>query len=143
MLNFLRVLKRSFRCLFSKKESQIIESKVNKGYNNMALHIILLNDTDVGINLVKPNLIDVDNKIIIDLAEQYASFLLYTTTKMFKEKTINNVKKEYQNSLNFNDKLFYDNVLAFYNVLENELDRLSSNSKPLIRPTSVFNTQNH
>jgi hypothetical protein len=109
----------------------------------MALHINLLNDADVGINLLKPNLTDINSQIIIDLAEQYASFLLYTHTRLFKEKLINTIKTEYKNSSNFNDKLFYDNVLAFYSILENELDRLSSHSRPLIRPTSVFNTQNH
>jgi hypothetical protein len=143
MLIFLRALKQFFHCLFSKKEEPITEHSINSQSTNMALHINLLNDADVGINLLKPNLTDINSQIIIDLAEQYASFLLYTHTRLFKEKLINTIKTEYKNSSNFNDKLFYDNVLAFYSILENELDRLSSHSRPLIRPTSVFNTQNH
>lgn len=143
MLIFLRALKQFFHCLFSKKEKPTTEHSTNSQSTNMALHINLLNDADVGIDLLKPNLTDINSQIIIDLAEQYASFLLYTHTRLFKEKLINTIKIEYKNSSNFNDKLFYDNVLAFYSILENELDRLSSHSRPLIRPTSVFNTQNH
>jgi hypothetical protein len=110
---------------------------------SLSLCADLLDNADVDIKLIKPNLINVNDQIIIDLAEQYAGFLLYTSTRLFKEKLISSIKKEYKNSSNFNDKLFYDNVLAFYNILESEIDKLSGQSKPLIRPTSVFNTPNH
>lgn len=145
MLIFLKALKQFFLCLFSSNEktSKIVETKIDNKSTNMALHISLLNNADINIELVKPSLENIDSQIIIDLAEQYASFLLYTHTKLFKEQLINNIKTEYKNSSNFYDKLFYDNVLAFYSILENEIDRLSSHSRPLIRPTSVFNTQNH
>lgn len=139
MLIFLRALNQLYLSWFK----PIKEKTINRSDNDISITIKLLSNSDLDITLTKPDLSESSDHEIIDIAEQYASFLLYFNSKTIKSKILTNLENHYKNSANINDKLFFDNVLAFYEILQNELDKAYNNSRPIVRPISVFSAPNH
>ncbi len=82
-----------------------------------------------------------DSDNIISDAENYANFLVHITNGMMRNQLINLVKKRLNETEDPINKLFLENVLYFFPIIEDEFTNkiLKYGERPLIRPTGVFN----
>jgi hypothetical protein len=124
------MLKKLFN-YFSKK-------KISKNSKDYTISISLSKDDAIDIGLSYPNLDSYDISSIPDAAEICAELLIYINSPILHKKTVDLVEKKSNNTNNIKEKLFFDNVLSFYDILIKELQKVNKNSGPLIRPTSVF-----
>lgn len=142
---FLKTLNRLYLSWFSNTERVETNQSLDDcdSEDKIALMIELLPDLDLHIKLSRPDVSQYNNHEIINLAERCATFLLYFSSKTIKNKILLYLEQEYKNTYNVNEKLLIDNILGFYEILQNELDKAYSNSGPLIRPSSVFSVRSH
>jgi hypothetical protein len=110
--------------------------------NQGSLIFILENSTV----LILINIPDTSNKTsgeIVDLAENYAHFILGISNNHMYSEIIDLLEKKMIEDDNISNKLFVENVLHFAPILKNELEKQTissyiNNTEPLIKPTSVF-----
>ncbi len=96
--------------------------------------------------LILINIPDTTNKTseqIVDLAENYANFILGISNHTMYTNILSLLEERISTDDNLSNKLFVENVLHFAPILKNELEKqvLSSyinNTEPVVRPTSVF-----
>ena len=75
-------------------------------------------------------------------SEKYAELLVLLNNGLLKYQILE-IISEYskdQTDTKLNNKLFADNILSFYRVIENKVQTAKRTKKPLIRPLEVFNT---
>jgi hypothetical protein len=129
-----QVLKRYF--LLSKNTNSTQVSQNRKSYQ---LLITLTEKGDTDINFVYPVSPDTEIDQIPEIAEKYASLLVYLESKSFRNRLLKMLKYESKNNPIMTNKLFFDNLLAFYSLIaEQEELHKRSNTEPLIRPRAVF-----
>ena len=96
--------------------------------------------------LILINIPDTANKTageIVDLAENYAHFILGISNDHMYNEIMDLLEKKILTDDNISNKLFVENVLHFAPILKNELEKQTissyiNNAEPLIKPTSVF-----
>lgn len=123
------MLKKLFR-YFDKKP----EPKTEYG-----IKVSLTEDLQVKVELFYPDVNKFDVDAIPAVAEKFAELFIYISSSSFKAKLselVNN--KSYQND-NIKEKLFFDNLISFYDLLRSEIQKTNNSSAPLIRPISAFN----
>jgi len=106
----------------------------------LGITISLTNNYDIDIELKYPN---IDNKNINDIpniAEKYAELLIFINSSPLRYRLLDTIKDKSYRSENIKEKLFFDNVISFYDIIKQEIKK-ANNSGPLISPISVFATK--
>jgi hypothetical protein len=139
----LLLLSRYIKKIFtSQKDTE--KSVQNPIFNkNQGSLFFVLDDSTI---LILINIPDTSNKTadeIVDLAENYANFIIGISNNHMYNEIIDLLEKKMMVDDNVSNKLFVENVLHFAPILKNELEKqmISSyinNAEPLIKPTSVF-----
>ena len=94
---------------------------------------------ELDIGCVLPDLHDYSTDEISDLAEKYAELLIMINSGIFKNQIFDMLNNKISKiECNDKDRLFINNVLSFDKILNQELNKVLKNNRPLIRPTSVF-----
>jgi hypothetical protein len=128
-----------------KKSSQNQNTTINLSNittNNGSLMFVLdTNNIMILINI--PDTSDKTSEDIVDLAENYANFIIHITNDTMYNDILDLLEKKMIEDENISNKLFIENVLSFAPILKSELEKQSlssyiNNTEPLIRPTSVF-----
>lgn len=102
------------------------------------LSLRLLPDYEIDIQLIYPTLDTYDINHIPEVAEKYAQLLLYINSSSLRHKLMDLLQSQGKTETKIKDKLFFDNVVAFHDIMRQELLQNRHNKGPLIRPTSVF-----
>lgn len=113
-----------------------IRSKKSKE-THLGLKILLKPDYTVDVLMEYPDIENQDIFYIANLAEKYAELITYTSTSALKYKLIEMIQDRAYLTENTKEKLFFDNVCHFYEIIKKEIKNNQSNT-PLIRPISVF-----
>jgi hypothetical protein len=94
---------------------------------------------ELDIGCVLPDLHDYSTDEISDLAEKYAELLIMINGGIFKNQIFDMLNTKIESiDCKDKDRLFINNVLSFDRILNQELNKVIKNNRPLIRPTSVF-----
>lgn len=109
-----------------------------KDNEQLSISIILKSNSDIDIILSHPNIHSMDSNGIQNIAEKYAELVMYASSSVMRYKLLSILQEKAYSSENIKDKLFYDNVCAFYAIIKQEIKN-NQNNGPLIRPMSVFN----
>jgi hypothetical protein len=112
--------------------------KDTKNNEQLSINIILKSNYDIDIVLSHPNIHTMDSNGIQNTAEKYAELVMYATSSVMRYKLLSILQDKAYSSENIKDKLFFDNVCAFYDIIKQEIKN-NQNNGPLIRPISVFN----
>ena len=112
--------------------------KDTRNNKQLSISIILKPDYDIDIVLLYPNIHNMDTNDIQNIAEKYAELAMYASSSVMKYKLFSILQDKAHFSENIKDKLFFDNVCAFYDIIKQEIKN-NQNNGPLIRPISVFN----
>lgn len=117
----------------------IVKLKPKKSQNNdLTIKISLKPDYTVNIDLEYPDLENYDLFNIAGIAEKYAELVTFSSTSALKYKLLEIIENKAYSTENIKEKLFFDNVCTFHEIIKKEIKNNQNNS-PLIRPTSVFN----
>jgi hypothetical protein len=102
-----------------------------------------LNPTyDIDISGFMPDMNNINENDLIVIAEKYAQLLLSINKGLLKDNLFEILKSREDSTSNTQEQLFINNVITFYKLLEDELNKLQLNNKaPLIRPISVFSVK--
>lgn len=111
----------------------------HKPDNIYSICVSIKSDLELDIKLLYPNISDINIDDIPNIAEKYAELLVYVNSGIFKNKITKLIEDKSYNSSDIKDKLFFDNVISFYDFIKAELQKNSTINSPLIRPISVFN----
>lgn len=106
----------------------------------LSIIISLKNNYDVDIQLQYPNLDNEDITNISNIAEKYAELLIYINSNALKYRLLDTIKDKSYRSEDIKEKLFFDNVISFYDLIRQEIKK-ANNTGPLISPMSVFATK--
>jgi hypothetical protein len=119
-----------FKSLKIKKES----------LETLSIVISLKSNYDVDIQLKYPNLDNEHINNIPNIAEKYAELLIYINSNALKYRLLDTIKDKSYRSEDIKEKLFFDNVISFYDLIRQEIKK-ANNTGPLISPMSVFATK--
>jgi hypothetical protein len=129
----------------SQKIEPDIENTTKKNItDNGSVIFGLYEDNYISMLVNTPDISDTNNdqNALLDQAENYANFLVYITNGLVHDQIINLVEKTMKDTKDLNKKLFLQNVLYFFPILENELEKdLTKNiskNLPVVRPLNVF-----
>jgi len=105
--------------------------------------MFVLDTNNIMILINIPDTSDKTSEDIVDLAENYANFIIHITNDTMYNDILDLLEKKMIEDENISNKLFIENVLSFAPILKSELEKQSlssyiNNTEPLIRPTSVF-----
>jgi|694.fasta_scaffold00360_50 hypothetical protein len=109
-----------------------------KNSNQLGINIILKSNYDIDILLSYPDINTMDMNSIQNMAEKYAELVMYASSSAMKYKLFSILQDKAYSSENIKNKLFFDNVCSFYEIIKQEIKN-NQNNGPLIRPISVFN----
>jgi len=119
-----------FKSLISKKKTE----------ENLGIVVSLTSDLKIDIALKYPKLDNYDINIIPSIAEKYAELFIYINSNVLKHKLLETIDEKSYRSSDMKEKLFFDNVLSFHDIIKKEIKK-NSNTGPLISPMSVFNAR--
>lgn len=105
---------------------------------NHSITVGLTNDSNIEI-IIDNKFIDPNVAFSMLEAEKFAELLFYISTISFTKKIINILETKANKTHNANEKLFIDNILVCYKLIEEEFDKKTNNNEPIIRPSAVFN----
>lgn len=109
--------------------------------NKLSIVISLQNNYDIDIELKYPNLENYSVENMTILAEKYAELLIYINSNVLKHKLLENIKDRSYKSEDLKQKLFFDNVLSFHDIIKQEIKKQTNTTGPLISPIAVFATK--
>jgi|TARA_B100001094_G_C18189208_1_gene806001 hypothetical protein len=117
------------------------EKEDNEYTDSIGISFYLTDSSDIDIicNISDINFENLDEITIF--AEKYAELLVLLNNGLLKYQILE-IISEYskdQTDDKLNNKLFADNILSFYRVIENKVQHAKKTKKPLIRPIEVFN----
>lgn len=118
------------------------EEKEDHEYtDNIGISFYLTDSSDIDIvcNIGDINFENLDEITIF--AEKYAELLVLLNNGLLKYQILE-IISEYskdQTDDKLNNKLFADNILSFYRVIDKKIQHAKRTKKPLIRPIEVFN----
>ena len=124
----LKKLYHYFKFLFNKKSNTEI----------INISIFLRPNYEIDIQLAYPDWSKLEDKNIPAIAEKYAELLIYINSNIFKNKMMDMIENNSKNSQEIKQKLFFDNIISFYDIIKTNLIN-NANNGPLISPSSVFN----
>lgn len=107
--------------------------------DNYSITIALKPDYNIDIKFAYPDLNSCDDYSIPNIAERYAQLLLYINSVALKYKLQDYIEEQSKESDNVKQKLFFDNIVFFHDVMLQEIRAKKHKNEPLIRPSSVFN----
>lgn len=107
---------------------------------NLSIVISLLPNYEVDVELKYADLANINIDQIPNMAEKYAELLIYINSSILKNKLLTTIEEKSYRSEDMKQKLFFDNVLSFHEIIRQEIKK-SANNGPLISPMSVFNTK--
>lgn len=107
-------------------------------YNYGSLSFILDEQDNVDIYCLLPDLSNLSDEDILDVAEKYAKLLLSVNKGLFKSEIYKILKNRKNKSTNPLEQLLIENISIFYRLLEEEFKNIKANQDPIIRPTQVF-----
>lgn len=96
---------------------------------------------DVDIEGLFPDFDKLEIEELSEIAEKYAQLILSLNKGLFSKQILKIFNAHYKKSKNTKEQLFLQNVLVFYNLLQEEVSKIYNNDSPLIRPSSVFNNK--
>lgn len=128
----LKTLYHYFRQYWFKQSANVTE---------YGLTLKLLPDHEIDIQLVYPTLDNYNIDSIPEAAEKYAQLLLYINSSTLRYKLIDLLENHSKKETKIKDKLFFDNVVAFHDIMRQQILQNRHNKGPLIRPTSVFSVK--
>lgn len=149
MLSIYKKLLALYKNLFGQTNQQTQEAKQDPSIDlsgvtdNKGSLLFILEEKNILILLNIPDTSDKTSEEIVELAENYANFIIHIANNNMYNDILDLLENRMQEDDNISNKLFVENVLHFAPILKNELEKqlLSSyinNTEPLIRPTSVF-----
>lgn len=149
MLSIYKKLLVLFKNLACQTDQQAQEVKPDVSINlasvtdNTGSLLFVLEEKNILILLNIPDTSDKTSEEIVELAENYANFIIHIANNNMYNDILDLLENRMEEDDNISNKLFVENVLHFAPILKNELEKqlLSSyinNTEPLIRPTSVF-----
>lgn len=109
--------------------------------DKLSIVISLQNNYDIDIELKYPNLENYSVENMTSLAEKYAELLIYINSNVLKHKLLENIKDRSYKSEDLKQKLFFDNVLSFHDIIKQEIKKQTNTTGPLISPIAVFATK--
>lgn len=109
--------------------------------DKLSIIISLQNNYDIDIELKYPNLENYSVENMTSLAEKYAELLIYINSNVLKHKLLENIKDRSYKSEDLKQKLFFDNVLSFHDIIKQEIKKQTNTTGPLISPIAVFATK--
>lgn len=125
----LKKLSHYFKGLFTKTSHK-------DGYS---ITISLKPDYNIDIQFDYPDLNSCDDYSIPNIAERYAQLLVYINSVALKYKLQDYIEEKSKQSDDVKQKLFYDNIVFFHDVMLQEIRTKKHKNEPLIRPSAVFN----
>jgi len=114
--------------------------KTNQELETLSIVISLKSNYDVDIQLKYPNLDNEHINNIPNIAEKYAELLIYINSNALKYRLLDTIKDKSYRSEDIKEKLFFDNVISFYDLIRQEIKK-ANNTGPLISPMSAFATK--
>jgi hypothetical protein len=108
---------------------------------NFSVTISLDQNEKISVDLKYPELQNIKINDIPDIAEMSAELLLYSCSSLCQKKILSDLADKYYDTDNLKNKLFFDNLISFYNIIKTNIKESSNLNQPLIRPTAVFNTK--
>ena len=109
--------------------------------DQLSVVISLQNNYNIDIELKYPNLENYSVENMTSLAEKYAELLIYINSNVLKHKLLENIKERSYRSEDLKQKLFFDNVLSFHDIVKQEIKKQTNTTGPLVSPMSVFATK--
>lgn len=125
--------------------SEAVKSSISDDYNKEYLCGITFNlrkDYDIDIAGMLPIIEDLDPDKMNEVGEKYAQLLLSINKGLFSKKILEIIENKSKNTTDYNEQLFIQNVLVYYGLLKEELNKYYLNTNmPVIRPTFVFKSK--
>jgi hypothetical protein len=117
--------------------------KTKQEPETLSIIISLKSNYDIDIQFKYPNLNSTDINNIPNIAEKYAELLIYINSNPLKYKLLDTIKDKSYRSEDIKEKLFFDNVISFYDLIRQEIKKANiiNNNGPLISPMAVFATK--
>jgi enoyl reductase-like protein len=103
---------------------------LSRNINNNKTHIDILYNVDTK-----------NSESIIKNAENLAEMIVYLGSNSFQKTILNKLLNQYNQAEEIGEKIFIDNIIAFYEVIRNETSSINKSKSPVIRPLGVFNTK--
>lgn len=128
------MLKKLFHYFKHKKKTQKLK-------DNLSITISLQPDYSINIEFNYPDLINCNVENIPNIAEKYAELLIYINSNILKYKILDILNEKAYRSDDTKQKLFFDNVLSFHDIIRQQIKKANNNNSPLISPMSVFTTK--
>lgn len=132
----MKILQTLKKLLWGYKQEQEAEYAEQIG-----ISFYLTEDSDIDIACHIDNLKFENLDILTKNAEKYAELLVLLHSGLLKYQTLA-IISEYskaQDENGMSNKLFADNILSFYTLINNKVHKARATNQPLIRPTNVFN----
>jgi len=97
-------------------------------------------DLEIDIGCVLPDVQGLSTDEISNISEKYAELLIMINGGIFRNQMLDMIKNKTNliEEDNIKEQLFINNLLSFDKILTHELNKVTKNNKPLIRPVSVF-----
>jgi hypothetical protein len=111
----------------------------NHKHNDYSVTLSIQPDYDLDIKFNFPNLDNCDIRQIPENAEKYAQLLVYINSPIFKHKLLTILVDKSNTIDNIKEKLFFDNILSFHDIILQDIKSIKSQNSPLIKPSNVFN----
>jgi hypothetical protein len=137
MKQIYQIYKKLLNLLFKSEPIKQIESDqivYDKDLGTISFSIT--SNSDIDISCTIPDLENSNSDDIIKLSEKYAELLLLLNRGLFKKQILKILKQH--DTENIKSKLFIDNIIYFYPLLNEELNKAVKANRPLVRPSSVF-----
>lgn len=128
---------------FRKNKTEAKETTSEKGvFVSDKYAIILSRDHNNKTKLDVVYNIDLNNSdSIIKNAENLAEMIVYLTSNSFQKTIISELSDKYNHTETVTDKIFIDNIIAFHDVIKQEVASANKSKLPVIRPLSVFSAK--
>jgi hypothetical protein len=133
----IQIIYEKFCSLFKKNEEQN-KQDINEEYL-CSVCFGLNDDFDIGIIGSFPPMKNSTMEEIANIGEKYAQLLLSVNKGLLAKDTLNILDNRYKSSEDHKEQLFLQNVLIFYNLLNEEIAKVQNTNQPLISPSAVFN----
>ncbi len=144
----LNIIQNLLRLLFGKKTA--VNQTKNLSDNSEYIGGIsfkLTKNSDIDVMYSLPEVTTKTSDEILDVADRYAKFLMAINQGYLQEDIIEIFYSNLKPNDDAKSHLLLDNILVFWGMAELEAQKRLNNTikkqQPLVRPSSVFNRDNH
>lgn len=110
-----------------------------KKTDQYSITIFLRPDLNIDIQFNHPNIDRCEDYNISHIAEKYAQLLIYINSVALKYKLQDHIETQSKGTTSIKQKLFFDNIVFFHDIMLQEIRAKKHTNEPLIKPLSVFN----